>query len=140
MSNTAFIESQSSDPVERAIARRVLRILNDRTLDRGQRIALVRKAQHELLQQQEEIRRRAVIAKQAATATLPQGWRAQSVQLSEGRVQVGAVSRQRGFAWIDAGEAPAAAGNDKRVQAVVENKNRSERRGRQHAANAAATA
>ena len=138
MSNTAFTESQSSDLVERAIAERVLRILNDRTLDRDRRIALVHRAQRELLEHQVEIRRRMAIAKQAATVALPQGWRVQSVQLSEGRVQVGAISHRRGFAWVDAGEAPAGAGKDRRVQDIVRDKARSERRSHQHAANAVA--
>ena len=42
MSNTPFVESSSSDPVERAIARKVQRILNDKTLDRQRRETLVR--------------------------------------------------------------------------------------------------
>lgn len=50
MSNTPFVESSSSDPVERAIARKVLRILNDKTLDRQRRETLVHKAQRELIE------------------------------------------------------------------------------------------
>ena len=49
MSDTHFVESYSTDPVERAIARKVIRILNDQTLDRQQRESLVRRAQQELL-------------------------------------------------------------------------------------------
>jgi len=40
---THFVESKSTDPVERAIARKVIRILNDQTLDRQQRESLVKK-------------------------------------------------------------------------------------------------
>ena len=52
MSEMQFIELGSTDPVERAIARKVVRILNDRTLDRQQREALVRRAQEELRRHQ----------------------------------------------------------------------------------------
>lgn len=39
MSNTTFIESQSSDPFVRELSRRAIRILNDQSLDRRQREA-----------------------------------------------------------------------------------------------------
>ena len=39
MSNTTFIESQSSDPFVRELSRRAVRILNDQSLDRRQREA-----------------------------------------------------------------------------------------------------
>lgn len=50
MTKTVFVELASADPVEQAIARKVMRILNDHTLDRQRRVALVRQAQHELLE------------------------------------------------------------------------------------------
>ena len=37
MSHTPFLESQSADPVEQAIAHKVMAILNDGSLDRVQR-------------------------------------------------------------------------------------------------------
>lgn len=48
MSVFHFVESFSSDPVERAIAARVVAILNNAGLTRAQRRALVQQAQHEL--------------------------------------------------------------------------------------------
>ena len=48
MSNTTFVESLSTDPVERALARKAIRILNDPTLHRQQRVDLVRQVQREL--------------------------------------------------------------------------------------------
>ena len=48
MSNTTFVESLSTDPVERALARKAIRILNDPTLHRQQRVELVRQVQREL--------------------------------------------------------------------------------------------
>ena len=118
MSNTALIESQSSDPVERAIARRVLRILNDPTLDRPQRMEMVRAAQGDLLQHRAQAQRQAALASRATSAVLPKGWVAKSVQVAEGRVQVGAVNRSQGFAWLDAGEAPGEVSDNQRVQAL----------------------
>lgn len=47
--NPAFTESLSADPIERAIARKVQRILGDASLSAEQRIALVRRAQEELV-------------------------------------------------------------------------------------------
>lgn len=58
MSKTAFIESQSSDPVIRAIAQRVTRILNDATISRMRREVLVCKAQDDLRRRQENVQRR----------------------------------------------------------------------------------
>jgi hypothetical protein len=49
MSNTAFVESQSSDPFVRELSRSAVRILNDQTLDRRQREALIRRLQARLL-------------------------------------------------------------------------------------------
>lgn len=106
MSNTVFIESQSSDPVVSAIARRVMRIINDATLDRTKREELVHKAQHELKRHVAELQRRQAVQLTAAALKLPQGYTAQSIAVADGRVQVGALSRQHGFAWFDAGPAP----------------------------------
>lgn len=44
MAEITFAESQSADPTERAIARRVARILQDRRLGEKERISLVRQA------------------------------------------------------------------------------------------------
>ncbi len=102
MAEITFAESQSADPTERAIARRVTRILQDRRLGEKERISLVRQAQQELLQhrrQQEETARAQALAK--ATA-LPQGYEARSVTTDNGRVMVGALSPGQRFVWIDA--------------------------------------
>lgn len=106
MSNTAFVELQSTDPVEQAIARKVMRLLNDPTLDRQRRIELVRQAQRELIGHRRRQSGETELMGQARSAVLPKGYRAISVQVQQGRVQVGASS-QDGFAWIDAGPAPA---------------------------------
>lgn len=106
MSNTQFQESQSDDPVERAIARRVHRILNDPTLDRSQRESLVRKAQRDLVQHRKQQADKQKLQAQASAARLPKGYRPQSILVSEGRVQVGALSPKQGFMWMDAGPSP----------------------------------
>lgn len=54
MSNTAFVESQSSDPFVRELSRSAVRILNDQTLDRRQREALIRRLQARLLEHQDQ--------------------------------------------------------------------------------------
>ena len=118
MSNAAFTESLSDDPAERAIARRVLRILNDQTLERSQRVALVKKAQRDLLQHRVGLDCRTRLAAHAQAAALPKGFRPHSVQLSEGRVQVGAVHRAHAFVWIDAGQAPQGVVPDRRAQVL----------------------
>lgn len=50
MAGTVFVEELSQDPVERALARRVRRILMDATLTRTRRVELVQRAQRELLE------------------------------------------------------------------------------------------
>lgn len=105
MSNTAFVESRSTDPVEQAIARKVMRLLNDPTLDRQRRIELVQRAQRELLSHRRRQSGEAELMGQARAAVLPKGYRAVSVQVQQGRVQVGASS-PAGFTWIDIGQAP----------------------------------
>lgn len=106
MSNTLFVESLSEDPVERAISRKVTRILNDTSLDRQQREALVRKAQRELIEHRKRKEQHEALHKQVAGIQWPAGYRAQSVAISNGRVQVGGRHRNTGFAWLDAGQAP----------------------------------
>jgi len=106
MSNTPFVESSSSDPVERAIARKVLRILNDKTLDRQRRETLVRIAQRELIEHRQRQKQQQTLTRQVATLKLPQGFRPQSITVKEDRVHVGALNRQLAFVWIDAGQAP----------------------------------
>ena len=55
MSNIPFVESVSADPVVRAIARKVSRILNDPALGPRHRETLVRQAQQELLAHQQRV-------------------------------------------------------------------------------------
>ena len=106
MSNTPFVESLSNDPVEQAIARKVNRVLNDTTLDRQRRETLVRKAQRELIEHRKRKEQQAALLKQVAAIKLPRGYQAHSVAVSDGRIQVGTLNRQQGFAWLDAGKAP----------------------------------
>lgn len=106
MSNTPFVESQSSDPVERAIARKVTRMLNDPSLDRQQRETLIKKAQRELIRHRQQKLEQYQLRKQVATIKVPQGFRPQSIQVCDGRVQVGLVQRRHSFTWLDAGDAP----------------------------------
>lgn len=106
MSNTPFVESQSTDPVERAIACKVIRILNDQTLDRGQRETLVRKAQRELLEHRKRQQQQHALDRQVKELKLPQGFRPQSIAVKNGRVHLGAVNRRKAFIWLEAGPAP----------------------------------
>lgn len=118
MSNTAFIESLSEDPVERAIARRVVRILNDNSLVRKQRVQLVKLAQRDLRQHRKEKADKAALAQQVAEqmarAKLPEGFTPKSVQAVAGHLQIGGLMRSsqtaaRSFVWVDAGQASEAA-------------------------------
>ena len=126
MSNPDFIEARSADPVERALARQAARLLNDPSLSHAQRVALVRRLQQALLRHRgaaqpqaptsapspapapssapEHTGTHALLA-QARALALPAGWQAVSVQVVQGRVQVGARSRGA-FVWHDAGLAP----------------------------------
>lgn len=106
MSNTPFVESSSSDPAERAIARKVQRILNDKTLDRQRRETLVVKAQRELIEHRRRQQQQQTLLEQAAAVKLPPGFKAQSITVGEDRVHVGALNRQQAFVWLDAGNAP----------------------------------
>lgn len=106
MSNTPFVESSSSDPVVRAIARKVQRILNDKTLNRQRRKALVLKAQRELIEHRRRQEQQQTLTQQVAALKLPKGFRPQSITVRDDRVHVGALSRQQAFVWIDAGQAP----------------------------------
>lgn len=106
MSNTPFVESLSDDPVEQAIARKVTRILNDSTLDRQRRESLVRKAQRELIEHRWRKEQQHKLLQQVAAVQLPQGYKAHSVAISDGRVQVSGLNRQRGLVWMDVGQAP----------------------------------
>jgi len=106
MSSTPFVESLSEDPVERAIARKVQRILNDTSLDRQRRENLVHKAQRELVEHRRRKEQEQKLLTQLAAVKLPQGFKAQSIGVNGGQVQVGALNRRRGFVWLDAGLAP----------------------------------
>ena len=109
MSNTPFIESQSNDPTEQAIARKVQRILNDKTLDRQQRESLVRRAQRDLIEHRRHKEHQRLLGQQVGRLQLPKGFQAQSIQVRDGQVQVGALNHRNSFVWLEAGEAPAGA-------------------------------
>lgn len=106
MSHAPFIESQSEDPIEQAIARKVHRILNDRTLDRQQRENHVRRAQRDLLEHRRQKEEQQKLLRQVSQMAMPKGFRAQSIQVRGGVVQVGALSQRSSFVWLEAGEAP----------------------------------
>jgi len=106
MSNTVFIESLSADPTERAIARKVSRILNDRSLDRQQRESLVKNAQRELLQHRAQQAARSKLQAQLAQVALPQGYRSECVQVHNGQVALGVAQPRQAFTWVEAGAAP----------------------------------
>lgn len=103
MSTQALTELHSSDATERAIAQRVVRILNDRALTRADRERLVRRAQRDLLDHRAAKARRATVDAQAARFKLPEGYVRAGAQVREGRVEVGGLCRGRGFTWFDAG-------------------------------------
>lgn len=73
MSNTAFVESQSSDPFVRELSRRAVRILNDQTLDRRQRENLIRRLQARLQghQAKQEAKAAQKASKAARRAQIP---------------------------------------------------------------------
>ncbi|MEZ5607768.1 MAG: hypothetical protein R3E52_11765 [Burkholderiaceae bacterium] len=106
MSTFQFLESQSPDPVERALARRVTDVLANPRLTRAEREAEVRQAQRELLaHRQQQAQRQALLAwVQALPAAKKRD--AVSVQVCAGRVQLGLRGVRQGFAWQDAGAAP----------------------------------
>ncbi len=106
MAEITFAESQSADPTERSIARRVARILQDRRLGENERTSLVRQAQQELLQHRSHQDKTARIQALAKAAPLPQGYQACSVTIDNGRVMVGALNAGQRFVWIDAGPEP----------------------------------
>lgn len=106
MSNIPFIESQSEDPTEQAIARKVHRILNDTSLDRQQRENLVRRAQRDLLEHRRHKEQQRKLLEQVGNLAMPKGFRAQSIQVRDGQVQVGALNHRSSFVWLEAGEAP----------------------------------
>ena len=106
MSNIPFTESQSDDPIEQAIARKVHRILNDKTLDRQQRENLVRRAQRDLIEHRRHQEQQQKLVQQVSRLPLPKGFKAHSIQVRGGLVQVGALNQRNSFVWLDAGEAP----------------------------------
>jgi len=107
MSNIPFAESVSSDPVERAIARKVNRILHDPALGPLGREAMVRKVQKELLAHRQYVAQRQALARQVAAVPLPAGAQVVSVQARDGRLLLGMHTAQQSFVWMDAGEVPA---------------------------------
>ncbi len=106
MSNTPFVESLSTDPIERAIARKVTRLLNDSSLDRQLRVTLIKKSQRDLIRHRQQMQEQQKLQQQLATTKLPQGSKPQSIQVRDGRVQVGLIQRRHSFTWFDAGQAP----------------------------------
>jgi len=106
MSNPPFVESLSEDPVERAIARKVQRILNDTSLDRQRRENLVHKAQQELIEHRRRKEQEQKLLRQMAALKLPQGFKAQCIAVKAGQMQVGALNSGHGFVWLEAGQAP----------------------------------
>ena len=78
MSNAAFVESQSSDPFIRELSRSAVRILNDQTLDRRQREALIHRLQarlvgHQAKQAQKAAQKAAKAAKKGGAERLERG-------------------------------------------------------------------
>jgi len=59
MSNAQFAEAVSVDPFVRELHRRAVRVLNDSSLDREQRVSLIRKLQQRLLDHQSDQVRKA---------------------------------------------------------------------------------
>ena len=106
MSNTPFTESLSADPVERAIADKANRILNDTSLDRLQRESLIKNLQRELLRHRQQQQGQLKLQQQVAAMRFPPGCKPQSIQVRDGRVQVAVMHRNHSFTWLDAGEAP----------------------------------
>lgn len=83
MSNTVFVESQSSDPFVRELSRSAVRILNDQTLDRRQREALIHRLQARLVGHQ---------AKEAMKA---------AQKAAKAAKKVGTERRERGLVQAD---------------------------------------
>jgi hypothetical protein len=86
MSNTPFVESMSTDPVERAIARNVNRVLNDPSLDRQQRETLIKRSQRDLLSHRQQKLEQQKLQQQVAGIKVPHGYKPQSVLVRDGRV------------------------------------------------------
>ncbi len=108
MSNTQhFIETLSEDPVERAIARKATRIMNDSTLTRQQRKELIKKAQRELLKHRQQQQQREKLQDKLVSQPLPTGAQAHCVTVDGGRIYVGALKRRSSFLWMDIGPVPA---------------------------------
>lgn len=105
MSHT-FIEHTSKDPVEQAIARKVVHILNDAALERERRQALVLKAQRELTRYRLNWRTYEAVQALVAQVRLPKGYEAQCISVRNGVVHVGVADRLHGFVWLEAGAAP----------------------------------
>jgi hypothetical protein len=68
MSNAQFVEAVSADPLIKELHHRAVRVLNDSSLDREQRIGLIRQLQQRLLAHQTDQIKKAqrVAAKKAA--------------------------------------------------------------------------
>ena len=84
MSNTAFVESQSSDPFVRELCRRAVRILNDQSLQRQQRETLIHQLQGRLVAHQVN---QAMEAEQKAAKVARTGKRGHTNPREKGSVQ-----------------------------------------------------
>ena len=118
MSHTPFLENLSTDPVEQAIALKVMRILNDTTLDRAQRETQVRLAQRELVRHRRQREVRAAVQARAAQASLPKGYQARCITVRDGVLHIGAADRRHGFVWLEAGAAPTGVAANQPVMSV----------------------
>lgn len=67
MSNAHFVECLSSDPFIQNISRRAIRVLNDPSLSRPQRVTLIQRIQQELVEHQDEVNRRGLAVAAKAT-------------------------------------------------------------------------
>ena len=112
MSAFEFVESLSADPVERAIAERVMAILSNPRLGSAQRHEAVRQQQRELLRHRQQRDHRERLEQLAKLVRLEAGSQVTSVQVVDGRVLVGIRHPHRAFAWVDAGAAPASMGTE----------------------------
>lgn len=115
MSNTPFVESLSADPIERAIARKVNRILNDISLDRQQRQSLIKKAQRDLLLHRNQQLAQQKLQEQVASLPLPKGYKPQCIQVQDGQVRVAVVQPRHNFIWLEAGAAPSELASNQRI-------------------------
>ena len=122
MSGIQLVESLSSDPTERAIADRVLAILNNPSLSLAQRETLVKQAQRDLIGYRKHKGSKERLLQLARSVPMQQGAIASTVQGRAGRLQVGVSHPKQGFTWIDAGSAPPEFGPNVPAIALIQGK------------------